>query len=81
MKCSLEQKCKIYRTKFFDRDNPSVKGNWKLLISLKTQYPGQICDNPIAVEGQLINENEPYKRFDLRKQKAEKLTFKILQRL
>ena len=51
----LEQKCKVYWTKFFDRDNPGGLGDWELLSSLKTQYPGQICDSPIAVEGQLTN--------------------------
>merc|ERR1712002_24673 len=50
-----EQKCNVYWTKFYDRDNPSGKGDWETINDLRNQYPGQTCDNPIAVEGRLTN--------------------------
>jgi len=53
--CVKEQKYKIYWTKFYDRDNPSGTGDLESIKDLRDQYPGQICDNPIAVEGQLTN--------------------------
>ena len=52
----LKQEHQVYWTNFFDRDNPSGAGDWETLSDLKKQYPGQICDSPIEVEGQLYNE-------------------------
>ncbi|XP_078095332.1 uncharacterized protein LOC144510017 isoform X4 [Mustelus asterias] len=38
------------KTPWFDRDNPSGKGDYEDLQNLQKQYPGQICSNPTACE-------------------------------
>ncbi|XP_069371519.1 uncharacterized protein [Paralichthys olivaceus] len=37
-------------TKWYNRDYPSGTGDWELLSNLKTENPGEICDNPIYIE-------------------------------
>ncbi|XP_066269246.1 uncharacterized protein [Branchiostoma lanceolatum] len=42
-------------TQWFDRDNPSVTGDWETLTSLRKENPGRICFNPSAVHARVIN--------------------------
>uniref|UniRef100_A0AAQ4RYU2 WxxW domain-containing protein n=1 Tax=Gasterosteus aculeatus aculeatus TaxID=481459 RepID=A0AAQ4RYU2_GASAC len=37
-------------TSWYDRDDPSGTGDWELLVDLWTEYPGQICNQPVAIE-------------------------------
>lgn len=37
-------------TDWFDRDDPSVTGDWETLASLKKQYPCKICETPLYIE-------------------------------
>ncbi|KAK7882738.1 hypothetical protein WMY93_028912 [Mugilogobius chulae] len=37
-------------TGWFDRDDPSGTGDWETLADLRRQYPGRICDRPLAIE-------------------------------
>ncbi|XP_073678800.1 uncharacterized protein [Garra rufa] len=42
-------------TKWFDRDDPSGKGDYELLADLLNAYPGEICPNPIRIEAQTVS--------------------------
>ncbi|XP_037332539.2 cartilage intermediate layer protein 1-like [Pungitius pungitius] len=42
-------------TSWYDRDNPSGTGDWELLSDLWTEYPGQICNMPVAIEAYTIS--------------------------
>ncbi|GCB61119.1 hypothetical protein scyTo_0004051 [Scyliorhinus torazame] len=39
-----------YKTQWFDRDDPSGKGDFEYLANLRKEYPDQICSNPTACE-------------------------------
>ncbi len=39
-------------TQWYDRDDSSGTGDWEDLTSLRSTYPGQICDSPSQVECQ-----------------------------
>ncbi|KAI7794184.1 hypothetical protein IRJ41_014825, partial [Triplophysa rosa] len=42
-------------TQWFDRDDPSGKGDYEYLSDLLNEYPGLICPNPIGIEVQTIS--------------------------
>nr|XP_043891842.1 mucin-5AC-like isoform X6 [Solea senegalensis] len=50
--CDKAPKC---WTQWFDRDNPSAKGDWETLEDLRKEYPGKICDNPIHIHVQTVD--------------------------
>ncbi|XP_061775448.1 cartilage intermediate layer protein 1-like [Nerophis ophidion] len=37
-------------TKWFDRDNPSGKGDFETLSDLRREYPGYICQKPLQID-------------------------------
>uniref|UniRef100_A0A8C6SP33 WxxW domain-containing protein n=1 Tax=Neogobius melanostomus TaxID=47308 RepID=A0A8C6SP33_9GOBI len=37
-------------TDWFDRDNPSGKGDFEILIKLHKENPGKICNNPLQIQ-------------------------------
>ncbi|CAL8377544.1 unnamed protein product [Boreogadus saida] len=37
-------------TEWFDRDDPSVTGDWELLTLLRRENPGKICHTPVGIE-------------------------------
>uniref|UniRef100_A0A8C6TSM3 WxxW domain-containing protein n=1 Tax=Neogobius melanostomus TaxID=47308 RepID=A0A8C6TSM3_9GOBI len=37
-------------TDWFDRDNPSGKGDFEILIKLRKENPGKICNNPLQIQ-------------------------------
>ncbi|XP_074472131.1 uncharacterized protein LOC141756361 isoform X2 [Sebastes fasciatus] len=41
-------------TQYFDRDNPGGKGDFEILSSLRTENPGKICPNPVAIEARTV---------------------------
>ncbi|XP_059494000.1 uncharacterized protein si:dkey-205h13.2 [Stegostoma tigrinum] len=43
------------KTQWFDRDNPSGKGDYEDLVNLRKQYSGQICSNPSACEVETVS--------------------------
>ncbi|KAL1250060.1 hypothetical protein QQF64_021065 [Cirrhinus molitorella] len=45
-----EEWCSKCRTPWFDRDNPSGKGDYETLSLLIIRYPLQVCAQPIAIE-------------------------------
>ncbi|XP_051792632.1 uncharacterized protein si:dkey-205h13.2 isoform X1 [Acanthochromis polyacanthus] len=42
-------------TVWFDRDNPSGKGDWETLSDLRKENPGMICDKPLNIEAQTLS--------------------------
>lgn len=42
-------------TQWFDRDEPSGTGDWEDLSSLRKEYPGQICPNPVGIEARTLS--------------------------
>ncbi|XP_038629499.1 uncharacterized protein si:dkey-205h13.2 isoform X1 [Scyliorhinus canicula] len=44
------------KTQWFDRDDPSGKGDYEDLVNLRKEYPGQICSNPTACEAETTSE-------------------------
>ena len=49
-------------TMFYDRDNPGGTGDFETLRELRNQNPGQICNNPIALDARLVGINTDYTR-------------------
>ena len=47
-------------TKWFNRDEPSGPCDCETLPELRSEYPGQICDQPLKVEARLENCRIPY---------------------
>ena len=47
-------------TRYFDRDNPSGKGDYENLRLLLVEYPNQICEHPIAVDAKLVGSETHY---------------------
>ncbi|XP_034756375.1 uncharacterized protein LOC117961661 isoform X3 [Etheostoma cragini] len=47
--------CKGCWTEWFDRDDPTVTGDWETLVELRKEYPGKICANPIGVEARTLS--------------------------
>ncbi|XP_060707891.1 uncharacterized protein LOC132833546 [Hemiscyllium ocellatum] len=45
----MEDTCNC-KTQWFDRDNPSVTGDYEDLENLRKEYPNQICSSPTACE-------------------------------
>ncbi|XP_078584278.1 uncharacterized protein LOC144866627 [Branchiostoma floridae x Branchiostoma japonicum] len=41
-------------TNWFDRDNPSVTGDWETLSNLQQENPGRICKAPTAIEARVV---------------------------
>lgn len=50
---------KVCWTRWYDRDNPSGTGDWELLVNLRRQYPGQICNNPRRIQAVTTDTNTP----------------------
>ncbi|KAA0707142.1 hypothetical protein E1301_Tti002463 [Triplophysa tibetana] len=42
-------------TKWFNRDDPSGKGDYELLYDLLNEYPGLICPDPIEIEAKTLS--------------------------
>jgi len=51
----IEKKCNLTWTKFFNRDRPGGDGDYEVLQYLRLENPGQICQNPVAIEAQLAD--------------------------
>ncbi|XP_070578634.1 uncharacterized protein [Ptychodera flava] len=49
-----EPECSGTWTSFYDRDDPLTMGDWEDLNSLRSENPGQICDNPVAVYAETV---------------------------
>uniref|UniRef100_A0A8D0BUA6 WxxW domain-containing protein n=1 Tax=Salvator merianae TaxID=96440 RepID=A0A8D0BUA6_SALMN len=45
-------------TYWFDRDDPSGKGDYEILSELRKEYPGEICAQPIGIEAETL-EGQP----------------------
>ncbi|XP_060115263.1 uncharacterized protein LOC132587077 [Heteronotia binoei] len=45
----------VCRTRWFDRDNPSGKGDYETLHNLRKDYPDEICPDPVGIEAQTLN--------------------------
>ncbi|KAK7882742.1 hypothetical protein WMY93_028916 [Mugilogobius chulae] len=37
-------------TEWFDRDDPTITGDWETLVELRQEFPGKICDKPLKIE-------------------------------
>ncbi|XP_067329014.1 uncharacterized protein [Anolis sagrei] len=47
--------CSGCTTRWFDRDDPSGKGDYELIVDLRKEYPNEICDNPLAISVQTLD--------------------------
>ena len=45
--------------KWYDRDDPSVTGDWETLKDLRQENPGEICARPLAIESQTVDTGTP----------------------
>ena len=52
--------CSERWTRFYDRDNPSGKGDYKTLPYLRNENQGQICHNPTALDAKLVGTHIGY---------------------
>ncbi|XP_061457359.1 uncharacterized protein LOC133372578 isoform X2 [Rhineura floridana] len=50
-----ESFCSGCKTRWFDRDNPSGKGDYELLFNLRSEYPDKICSEPLAMNVQTVD--------------------------
>uniref|UniRef100_A0A672IKR7 WxxW domain-containing protein n=1 Tax=Salarias fasciatus TaxID=181472 RepID=A0A672IKR7_SALFA len=46
-------------TRFFSRDNAFAKGDYELLSDLRVDFPGEICDDPVAIEAVTVDTLTP----------------------
>lgn len=42
------------RTRWFDHDDPTRNGDYEVLSDLQKIHPGEICQQPIAIEVQTV---------------------------
>ncbi|KAL7889651.1 hypothetical protein AOLI_G00019090 [Acnodon oligacanthus] len=42
-------------TQWFDRDDPSGKGDYETLVDLRIEYPGKICPKPLSIQATTIS--------------------------
>ncbi|XP_029434379.1 uncharacterized protein LOC115076727 [Rhinatrema bivittatum] len=47
--------CSVCTTRWFDRDDPSGKGDYETLSDLLTEFPNQLCANPIGIKAQTLD--------------------------
>ncbi|KAB5577286.1 hypothetical protein PHYPO_G00208150 [Pangasianodon hypophthalmus] len=50
----LAQKIVCY-TQWFDRDNPSGKGDYETLKDLRAEYPRKICSQPLTIQAATLS--------------------------
>lgn len=43
------------RTRWFDHDDPTRNGDYEVLSDLQKIHPGEICQQPIAIEVQTVS--------------------------
>ncbi|XP_030042071.1 uncharacterized protein LOC115456862 [Microcaecilia unicolor] len=46
--------CSVCKTRWFDRDDPSGKGDYETLSDLLKEVPNELCSNPIAIKAQTL---------------------------
>ena len=51
---SPEVECDGKWTRYFDRDDPSDKGDFETLKNLRQDFPNEICRRPSAIDARLI---------------------------
>ncbi|XP_050953208.1 uncharacterized protein LOC127155176 isoform X2 [Labeo rohita] len=47
-------------TRWFDFDDPTKGGDFELLTDLQSNYPGEICPNPIGIQAQTVSGQSVY---------------------
>ncbi|KAF3861168.1 hypothetical protein F7725_001423, partial [Dissostichus mawsoni] len=47
--------CQGCRTRWFDEDDPSERGDFETLIQLKMMFPDEICSEPISIEAKTLS--------------------------
>lgn len=43
------------RTRWFDVDNPTGKGDYETLIQVQMTYPKEVCSQPVAIEAMTVS--------------------------
>lgn len=43
------------RTRWFDLDDPTRRGDYETLLRVQTLYPSQVCSQPVAVEAMTVS--------------------------
>ncbi|XP_078584709.1 uncharacterized protein LOC144866885 [Branchiostoma floridae x Branchiostoma japonicum] len=51
--------CNYGWTRWYDRDDPTVTGDWETLTNLRQENPGEICDNPSGIEARVVGTGTP----------------------
>eukprot|EP00058_Branchiostoma_floridae_P016783 XP_002602271.1 hypothetical protein BRAFLDRAFT_76958 [Branchiostoma floridae] len=46
-------------TRWYDRDDPSVSGDWETLSALRRENPREICAAPSGIQAQVKGTNSP----------------------
>ncbi|XP_069567079.1 uncharacterized protein [Brachyistius frenatus] len=47
--------CQGCRTRWFDMDNPTGRGDYETLLQLQMLYPSQVCSQPVAIEAMTVS--------------------------
>ncbi|KAM8754214.1 mucin-5B [Acanthopagrus schlegelii] len=47
--------CQGCRTRWFDLDDPTRRGDYETLLRVQTLYPGQVCSQPVAIEAMTVS--------------------------
>ncbi|XP_019129399.2 uncharacterized protein LOC104928634 [Larimichthys crocea] len=47
--------CHGCRTRWFDVDNPTGKGDYETLIQVQMTYPKEVCSQPVAIEAMTVS--------------------------
>ncbi|XP_041800879.1 uncharacterized protein si:dkey-205h13.2 [Chelmon rostratus] len=48
--------CQGCRTRWFNMDNPTKRGDYETLLRLKMLYPSQVCSQPVAIEAMTVSD-------------------------
>ena len=52
--------CSETWTRFFDLDDPTIKGDYELINSIRNSYPEEVCASPLAVDARAIGTYSHY---------------------
>ncbi|XP_047425803.1 uncharacterized protein si:dkey-205h13.2 [Mugil cephalus] len=57
--------CQGCRTRWFDVDDPTGRGDYETLLQLQVLYPSQVCSQPVAIEAMSVSGVPAHKTGDI----------------
>ncbi|KAM3618486.1 uncharacterized protein V6R79_020968 [Siganus canaliculatus] len=57
--------CQGCRTRWFNLDSPSGRGDYETLLRLQMSYPHQVCSDPVAIEAKTVSGVPAHKTGDV----------------